>query len=258
MVMKDVIRIRAGRIEALSAVALYGVYELVRGLGGENWGAARLHTADIVGLERSLGIFWEQGVQDASASVPGLARILGVLYVTLHFAVTIAFLAWVHRRRPDAFALVRTTLVAATGLALVGYLLYPAAPPRLSGLGFADTVTESAGVNLSSDLLGALYNPVAAVPSLHFGYALLVGGGVALLARRRWVRVVGGLYPLAMLFIIVATGNHFFVDAALGGLVVVAAWWLARTLASKAEPLPLPGAARAARARQFETVSGAP
>lgn len=236
MVMRDVIRIRAGRIEAAAAVALYGVYELVRGLGGENWTAARLHTADLVAFERSLGIFWEQGVQDASVSVPGLARILGVLYITLHFAVTIGFLAWVHRRRPEAFAIVRTTLVVATGLALAGYLAFPAAPPRLAGLGFTDTVSKSAGVNLSSDLLGALYNPVAAVPSLHFGYALLVGAGVAVLARRRWVRIAGALYPAAMLYIIVATGNHFFVDAALGGLVVVGAWFVARALARAERP----------------------
>ena len=130
----------------------------------------------------------------------------------------------------------RTTLVVATGLALVGYLVFPAAPPRLAGLGFTDTVSKSAGVNLSSDLLGALYNPVAAVPSLHFGYALLVGVGVAALARRRWVRVAGALYPVAMLYIIVATGNHFFVDAALGGLVVVGAWFLARALARAVQP----------------------
>ncbi len=236
MVMRDVIRIRAGRIEAAAAVVLYGVYELVRGLGGENWTAARLHTADLVAFERSLGIFWEQGVQDASASVPGLARILGVLYITLHFAVTIGFLAWVHRRRPEAFATVRTTLVVATGIALAGYLTFPAAPPRLAGLGFTDTVSKSAGVNLSSDLLGALYNPVAAVPSLHFGYALLVGAGLAALARRRWIRVAGALYPAAMLYIIVATGNHFFTDAALGGLVVVSAWFVARSLARAEQP----------------------
>ena len=178
----ELIRVRTGRIEAATAVALYGVYELVRGFGGEDWTAARLHTADIVGVERSLGIFWERGIQAASSSVPGLASVLGVLYISLHFVVTIAFLVWVHRRRPDAFATVRTTLVVATGLALAGYLTFPAAPPRLAGLGFTDTVTKSAKVNLSSDLLGALYNPIAAVPSLHFGYALLVGAGLAMLA----------------------------------------------------------------------------
>jgi len=234
MVMRDVVRIRAGRIEAAAAVALYGAYELVRGLGGEDWAAARLHTADIVGLERSLGIFWERGIQDASLSVPGLARILGVLYITLHFAGTIAFLIWVHRRRPHAFALVRTTLVASTGLALAGYILYPAAPPRLANMGFADAVSDKAGINLSSDLLGALYNPIAAVPSLHFGYALLVGAGLVALASHRVLRIAGALYPLVMLYVIVATGNHFFVDAALGGLVVVAGWLVARALVAPA------------------------
>ena len=68
------------------------------------------------------------------------------------------------------------------------------------------------------------------MPSLHFGYALLVGAGLAMLARRRWVRIAGALYPFAMLYIIVATGNHFFVDAALGGAVVVAACLVARAL----------------------------
>jgi hypothetical protein len=233
----ELIRARTGRIEAAAAVALYGVYELVRGFGGEDWTAARLHTADIVGVERSLGIFWERGIQTASSSVPGLASVLGVLYISLHFVATITFLVWVHRRRPDAFAAVRTTLVVATGLALAGYLTFPAAPPRLAGLGFTDTVTKSAKVNLSSDLLGALYNPIAAVPSLHFGYALLVGAGLAMLATRRWVRIAGALYPVAMLYIIVATGNHFFVDAALGGAVVVAAWFVARALVRGDSPV---------------------
>ena len=102
-------------------------------------------------------------------------------------------------------------------------------------------MTHSTGLNLSSDLLGALYNPFAAVPSLHFGYALIIGVALATIAERRWVRVLGGLYPAAMLLIIVATGNHFFVDAALGGLAVLVGWLVARMLL--ATPAP---AARAA------------
>src|ERR1700752_4434585 len=103
MATNDLIRIRPGRIEAASAVALYEVYEIVRGFGGEDWAAARLHTADILAVERSVGGFWEQGIQTASSSVPGLPRILGVLYLALHFIGTIAFLIWVHRGRPQAF-----------------------------------------------------------------------------------------------------------------------------------------------------------
>ena len=106
---------------------------------------------------------------------PALPTPLGIAYIALHFLGTAAFLVWLHRTHPERFPLVRNTLIAATGVALSIYLLYPVAPPRLAGLGFVDTVTHNAKVNLSSDLLGSLYNPFAAVPSLHFGYALLVG-----------------------------------------------------------------------------------
>jgi MFS family permease len=156
----------------------------------------------------------------------------------LHVVGTAVALVWVHRRHPDRFPLVRTTFVVATALALVGYVFFPAAPPRLAQLGFSDTVSASTGLDLSSDLLGALYNPFAAVPSLHFGYALIVGGVLASIGGRRWVRAIGVAYPLAMLLIIVATGNHFIVDAALGGLVVVVGWLAARAIVTSPEPRP--------------------
>jgi PAP2 superfamily len=231
-------RTHRGSVEVAAAVALYAVYELIRGMGGENWTAARLHTDEIVNFERSLGLYWERGIQHASFDVPGLPAVLGFLYLALHLVGTTAFLIWVYRNRRQSFARVRTTIVAATGLALVGYVLYPAAPPRLADLGFADAVSSHTKLNLSSDLLGALYNPIAAVPSLHFGYALVVGVGLAVLAQRRWVRIIGALYPPAMLYIIVATGNHFWLDAALGGAVVVAAWLVAAAVT------PAPGSAR--------------
>ena len=89
-------------------------------------------------------------------------------------------------------------------------------------------------MNLSSDLLGSLYNPFAAVPSLHFGYALLVGAALAAFARPRWLRVAGAAYPALMLFVIVATGNHFLFDAAAGGAVTIAGWALARLVVEPA------------------------
>ena len=225
-----------GSIELGLAVALYAVYEIVRGFGSTSLPLARAHTDDIVALERSLHIFVEQSVQDAAHAVPVLPALLGFLYLSLHLIGTSIALVWVYRRHPDRFPLVRTTIVTATALSLVIYVLYPAAPPRLAGLGFADTVTHSAHLNLSSNLLGSFYNPFAAVPSLHFGYALLIGVAIAAYAQRRWVRIAGALYPALMLFIIVATGNHFLFDAAAGGLVVVASWWLARRVVDPREP----------------------
>jgi hypothetical protein len=235
-------RPHSGRMELVALAALYGVYELVRGFGGEDWAAARANTADIVALERRLSFFVERDVQQLASTIAGVPALLGFLYVALHFAGTAAALVWVHRRRPHAFPFLRTTLIVSTALALVGYVLYPAAPPRLANMGFADTVTTHTGLDLSSDLLGSLYNPIAAVPSLHFGYALIVGVALAQLASQRWLRRLGAAYPAAMLLIIVATGNHFFLDAAAGALVVAAGWLAAAALrptAVEAAPVPV-------------------
>jgi hypothetical protein len=235
-----------GRIELTALAALYAVYEIVRGFGDENWAAARAHTENIVALERHLHLFVERDVQHLASLVPGAPALLGFLYVALHFAGTAVVLTWVHSRRPHAFPFLRTTLIASTAIALVGYVLYPAAPPRLAELGFADTVSSSTGLNLSSDLLGSLYNPIAAVPSLHFGYSLIVGVALAQLASRRWLRIAGAAYPALMLLIIVATGNHFLFDAAAGGLVVVAGWLIASRLrAPVATPMRLPAPRKA-------------
>ena len=230
---RQLARPHRGVVEVAALFALYGIYEIVRGFGSASLEAARANTAEIVALERSLGVYGERGVQELAESVPGLPALLGIAYITLHIVATAGVLVWVYRAHRDRFPVVRTTLIASTAISLAVYVLYPAAPPRLAGLGFADTVTQHAGLNLSSDLLGSLYNPFAAGPSLHFGYALLVGAAVAWLARGRTARVLGAAYPLVMLWIIVATGNHFVFDAVAGGVVVVAGWLLARLVVDR-------------------------
>jgi hypothetical protein len=215
----------------LGALAgLYVLYELLRGTGEADVVLARANTADIVSLERALGVFHERAVQEWVQGLPLLPVLLAASYMTLHAAVTAGVVRWVYRKRPEAFPLLRTTLVIGTAMSLLIYVVYPAAPPRLANLGFADTVSSGVHLNLSSDLLGSFYNPLAAVPSLHFGYALVSGVALAVLAERRWVRALGAIYPVFMLFDIVATGNHFLFDAVAGGAVVVAGWWIARRL----------------------------
>jgi hypothetical protein len=229
---------RRGLVEVATLAALYGIYEAARGQGHATLAAARAHTDGIVSLEQNLHVFGEREIQSAAHWLPGLPTLLGVAYIGLHFLGTAAFLVWLYRRHPERFPFVRNLLVGATGVALVIYLLYPVAPPRLAGLGFVDTVSHNAKVNLSSDLLGSLYNPFAAVPSLHFGYALLVGVTIALVARGRMARIIGGAYPVAMLFIIVATGNHFFFDALAGGLAIGAGYVIASWADSPARRAP--------------------
>jgi hypothetical protein len=223
-------RRRPGLAELGIVFVLYALYELLRGVGDSSVAVARDHSSDIVALERAFNVFFEQAVQDWATSIPTLPGLLGAFYVTMHLGATAAALVWLYRSHPAHFPLVRNTLVFATAISLVGYVLYPAAPPRLSGHGFVDTVSSHTHVNLSSDLLGSLYNPFAAVPSMHFGYSLIVGAVLFTYARRPAVRIAGALYPPFMLFDIVATGNHFLFDAAAGGIVVVFGWWIARRL----------------------------
>ena len=121
-----------GLVEGATLVALYGVYELIRGGGNATLSAARAHTDSIVSFERHLHVFGEQSLQNAAHTVPALPSLLGAAYVLLHFVGTTTFIVWMYRRHREHFAFVRNTLIAATAIGLSIYVLYPAAPPRLS------------------------------------------------------------------------------------------------------------------------------
>jgi hypothetical protein len=214
---------RSGVLEAIMIAALYLGGELCRGLAGGGEEAAERHAETIVRLERRLHVFGEAAVQHATHQVVGLPSLLGYAYVTLHLVVTAAVLTWVYRRRRHAYRSLRNALVLANALAVVGYTVFPTAPPRLAGVGVADTVSKATSIDLTSTLVSALYNPYAAVPSMHVGFALLVGASVARLAQRPLWRLAGAAYPVFVLLVIVATGNHFFFDAAAGALVAAVA-----------------------------------
>ena len=217
------------RTEAAGALTLYGVYELARGLVVSDTARADAHAHRVVGLERSLDLFVESNVQRAVQTLPSLTSLLGVAYLTLHLAVTGGVLLWLHRRRPEGFPFVRTALLLASGLALVGFLVYPTAPPRLAGVGIVDTVSGRQ-VDLNRGLVSSLYNPYAALPSMHVGYAFIVAAGLLHYGRHLLVRALGALYPPFVVLVIVATGNHFFLDAAAGALVAGLAAALAARL----------------------------
>jgi len=209
-------------VEAALVVALYAVYEAVRGVVGGDAATAVHHARLVSSLERSLHVFVESDVQRAAGSVPGLIGVLGALYLALHLVVTSGYLVWLHRRSPAAFPVVRTALLAASALALVGFVCFPTAPPRLAGLGIADTISDG-HLDLNHGLISALYNPFAAMPSMHVGYAAIVGGSLLRHGGRASLRAAGVLYPALILLVIVATGNHFFLDALAGAAVAAVA-----------------------------------
>jgi hypothetical protein len=217
------LRVPRFALEGLLLAGLYLAGELARGFARGGAATAEAHADAIVRLESRLHVFDEATIQRAAHHVDGLTAFLGYAYVSLHLAVTVSVLAWVYACRRHAYARLRNTLALASLLAVAGYALFPTAPPRLAGLGITDTVSAATPVNLDSSLVSSLYNPYAAVPSMHIGFSLVVAVAVVRLARHRLVRIVGALYPVFVLFMIVATGNHFFVDAAAGALAAAVA-----------------------------------
>jgi hypothetical protein len=231
--------------ELVLVVGWYALYETSRGLVAGNAAEALHHARVVASAERWSHIFVEGSIQHAARSVPGVVGTLGVLYLTLHLAVTGTYLIWLYKRRPEAFPLVRTTLLIASALAVIGYVAFPTAPPRLAGLGIADTISGG-NVDLNHGLVSSLYNPFAAVPSMHIGYSAIVGASLVRDGGRPALRAAGFVYPLLVLLVIVATGNHFLLDALAGVAVAAVAAGAAQLLLSPHEPR---GRSRAPRVR---------
>ena len=193
-------------------VAAVAAYELARRAIAPDRFLAVRHAHDVLRLERALGISWEVSLQRAFLHAPAVVDVLGAVYLCSQFAVTAAFFVWLYRRAPDAYRRFRDGFLVATALALLVHWRYPVAPPRLAGVGVEDTVARL----LHADVASRLTDPLAAVPSLHAGWALGVGVGLVLYARRRVWRVAGLLYPCVVVLATVVTGNHFLLDAPAG------------------------------------------
>lgn len=218
---------------ALFALAYYG-YQVVRGITDGGRELALANAERLIDIERSLGTFFEPGLQQALLDHAGwLVDLANFMYLNSHFVITTAFLVWLYLRRTDHFPFVRNMFLVAMALALAGYALYPTAPPRLfPGEGFTDTIEAFTGVAQDEGTASLLVNQYAAVPSMHIAFSLMVAVPAATLARRSAARYAWSAYPLLVFFVIVATGNHFWLDAAAGAgvacLAAVAASRLAR------------------------------
>ncbi|WP_326697180.1 phosphatase PAP2 family protein [Streptomyces sp. NBC_01754] len=209
--------------EILLIAVSYWLYSLVRNAVPEQKAAALRNADWIWSLEHAAGLAFEKTVNHAVNSVTWLIVSMNYYYATLHFIVTIAVLVWLFRRHPGRYAAARLILFATTAVALLGYYLFPLAPPRLMrGGGFIDTVLlhETWG-SMASGNFKQMSNQYAAMPSMHIGWSLWCGLTVFALARVPWVRVLGLLYPVATLVVIVATANHFWLDA-VGGMACLA------------------------------------
>ncbi|MEU9164264.1 phosphatase PAP2 family protein [Streptomyces sp. NPDC048424] len=209
--------------EVLLIAVSYWTYSLIRNAVPEQKTVALANADWIWGVERHLGIAVEQSVNHAINSVTWLIVGMNYYYATLHFVVTIGVLVWIYRFHPGRYAATRLVLFATTGVALVGYYFYPLAPPRLmNGQDFVDTVlVHHTWGSMASGNLKQMSNQYAAMPSMHIGWSLWCGLTIFAVASAPWARILGLLYPTATLVVIVATANHFWLDA-VGGMICLA------------------------------------
>ncbi len=197
----------------------------------------------LIGVEKQAGLFVETAIQERVLDHAPLVEALNAFYLSAHWIVTPLFFVWLYRRRPASYPVVRNAFLVANGLALVVFVLFPVAPPRLAGAGegFVDTLHRVSDVDLHGGMLSGWFNPYAAVPSMHFGYAALIGA-VAFVLLRSWpLRALALAYPVVVFITIVGTANHYVLDALAGGAVMalgaaIVTSWCALRGGCRAEP----------------------
>jgi len=209
--------------EILLFAAALLVYQGSRALVIGDPATAFRNAHDVMGVEKAAGVFVEPSVQRMLMDHETLVTLLNQFYMSAHWVVTPLFFVWLYRRRRHAYPYVRNAFLAANGVALAVFMLFPVAPPRLAGgrEGLVDTLHAVSGVDLHGGLLSGWFNPHAAVPSMHFGYAFLIGVVGVALVRDPLARIALAAYPALVLVTIVGTANHYVLDAAAGGAVML-------------------------------------
>ncbi len=242
-------------------VALFGgaylLYALGRYLTIGDYETALRHAELIVDAERALGITVERGVQRALQDTTWL-WLLNHLYLAAQLVAVPAALIWLRLRAPAGYRRLRNVVLSTWLVSLPVYALFPVAPPRLADPAMVDTITTQTGFALDSKLTTALYNPLAAVPSLHAGFALAVGVALARHSRTPVARALAALWPAAVALAVVATGNHFLLDIAAGVLATAAGLALSVLVERLGTRRPPAGTRPGRRTGPRELPAGAP
>ena len=220
--------------QVLLFAAAYWGYRLVRGTVDDPVGAAVAfqHSRAIIHFEQSLGIFVEPSIQGWVARRPLIIDAASWMYLNAQFTVTMACLVYIYLRHNSSFYFVRNMFAVAMWTANVGFILFPAAPPRFfPEWGFVDSVSALTHVSHDSVAVNSLVNQYAAIPSMHVAFALMIAVPLARLSKHRVTRVIWAVYPFVVTFVIITTANHFVIDAILGAMTAAFGAWTAAFLA---------------------------
>jgi len=217
-----------------AAVIAAGVaaYFGVRGVTEGSAQTAVEHAQDLLQLERAIGLDVEAGLQAAVSDVPAVITVANWVYIWGHWPALVATLLWLAVARRSVFRRLRDAMAISGAMGLCVYVTYPVAPPRLAGLGMADTVTEQ---SYAYRVLQppAFANQYAALPSLHVGWNLLLGLALVAAAGGGLLLLIGRTTPVLMASATVITANHFVLDVAVGLLFGLVGWVVAESLEAR-------------------------
>ncbi|GLY19195.1 hypothetical protein Kisp01_62090 [Kineosporia sp. NBRC 101677] len=221
--------------------ALWGVYSLSRLLASTDLKPALSRANSVLDVERFFGLHHELSFNHFTAAHEWLAVAFSYYYAAAHYVVTAAVLILLYTRGRQVYQQGRNALVLATVMALAAYITMPTAPPRFVP-GYIDVLAENAdlgwwgaGHSLPGEM-GRLTNELAAMPSMHAGWALWVALAVSLTTRNRLLRSLGWWHAVLTALIVIGTGNHWTLDVLAGWAVVGAAWALAVHVNPATEP----------------------
>jgi hypothetical protein len=213
-------RVYRDMLEITIVAIAFLLYFVVRGLVVDDEAAALSHAVHVIGIEKRLGIYWEPELNELILDNGALIQFFNAVYFWMDFPLIVAIGLWMylfgHRHE---YTVARDALLASGAIALVVYFTFPLMPPRLlaeHGYAFVDTLKEHTPIAYQADSTAAFVNPYAAMPSLHYGWAVLVGGVLFWTTRNVWLRVLAVSLPVAQFTSILFTANHYVLDAVAG------------------------------------------
>ena len=208
-------------IEIAICGGLLVIYRSIRLVTRGDLRAAFDNARGIINFETWLGLPFEDNLQQFLLDHPTIIKLLNHYYIAFHFPAAIALLLWLYWRHHDRYSFVRNLMAFVTFSALIIHLIFPLAPPRMMA-GFVDTMATFGPSIYPANALDGAANQIAAMPSLHFGWAMIEAIAVIMVLKSPW-RYLILIHPALMTLAIIATANHWWIDAAAAGILIMAA-----------------------------------
>lgn len=206
--------------QLLILLSAYAAYDVARIVVRGREAAAMANAQAIINAEKALHLYVEPYLQSKAIYFHGFVEFMDWFYANVHIPATILILAWIYLYRHETFGFFRNVFLTMNVLGMTFFVMLPVAPPRLVPTsGIVDTLFLYSSTSYRSGIMSFVTNQYAALPSLHIGYALFLSTAVYLLTKNRLARILAAVYPVVVLVAIIATGNHYWLDAAAGVLV---------------------------------------